>query len=125
MIVLIDDNEIDLFVNRKLLEVEGMDTNIQTFKDPKEGMNFVLNHPEVEIVLIDNVMPQHSGIEIANLIRQNGRDDLFISILTATLDQRKDLTLNEVDGSVQVLEKPLNVAALKHLLLTQMKRDLP
>jgi CheY-like chemotaxis protein len=114
MIVLIDDNEIDLFVNRKLLEVEGMDTNIQTF-----------NHPEVEIVLIDNVMPQHSGIEIANLIRQNGRDDLFISILTATLDQRKDLTLNEVDGSVQVLEKPLNVAALKHLLLTQMKRDLP
>ncbi len=120
MIVLIDDSEIDIFINRKLLEVGGLNFPIESFLNPNDGLDFVLNNPKVKVVLIDNVMPGSSGFRIAEGIRKGGRHDVKLSILTASIDPRDVAKFDELDPTIQLWEKPLEVRLLKNFLSAQI-----
>src|SRR6476661_3825445 len=83
-IILIDDNEIDLFINRRILELAGIKEPISDFHSPVEALEFLnseRDNPNLELtIFLDLSMPEMDGLsflsaygQISGRIRENTR----------------------------------------------------
>lgn len=119
---LVDDNEIDLTVNGRLIEV-GLSRPVRAFRG---GVSFLeaLDSdaaPHELLILLDIMMPHLDGFAVLERIesyppaRLSG---LTVFMLSATLNP-EELQLAESHPLVEgVIEKPLDVHALRQWLLS-------
>lgn len=118
---LVDDNDIDIAVNSKLLQLVNLSTVIHTYggglkflKELKsEGERFTAFH---NVVLLDKMMPIVNGfdcLEQLQLLSDEQKKTFDVFMLSSTID-RKDIMRAESFPMVRrVLEKPLDVYLLK------------
>ncbi len=118
---LVDDNDIDIAVNSKLLQLVNLSTVIHTYggglkflKELKsEGERFTAFH---NVVLLDIMMPIVNGfdcLEQLQLLSDEQKKTFDVFMLSSTID-RKDIMRAESFSMVRrVLEKPLDVYLLK------------
>jgi CheY-like chemotaxis protein len=122
---LVDDNEIDLTVNRRLVEV-ALSRPVRGFRD---GASFLeaLEGPSPQsgstpasmLILLDIMMPDLDGFAVLERIEALPSErlaGLTVFMLSATLDPA-ELQLAESHPLVEgILEKPLDVHALRQWL---------
>ncbi len=114
-VVLIDDNEIDIFVNQKLLETAGIGAKITTFLNPVSALEQI-KHKEIDILIVDNQMPELSGFDfLKQVLESDVEPETKIVVLTATL--RPELTdkYKALSNRIHLWEKPLNTDNLSAL----------
>lgn len=68
VVVYVDDEEENLFVFRRKF---GKRINLRTYSDPREALAFVLENPDVVLVLTDEVMPGMTGNQLCDEIHKS------------------------------------------------------
>lgn len=66
--VIVDNNEIDLYLTEHLVERTASLRLLASFTDAHDALRFLQAHPEVELLLLDIEMPGLSGLELMQLL---------------------------------------------------------
>jgi CheY-like chemotaxis protein len=123
LIMLVDDNELDILVNKKLIESENFASHIVSHPSVQSGIDYLksnsANAGELpNIIFLDIMMPGLDGFdfldEFAKLddsIKKKSR-----IVMLSTTESFKDLNrANQSPHCYKFLNKPLTAAVLKAL----------
>ncbi|MFJ7890634.1 SpoIIE family protein phosphatase [Lysinibacillus xylanilyticus] len=116
-ILLVDDNQVNLFVIEKVLKNAGYD-NCVSLTSAYELFDYLqLDAPNptgnsADLILLDIMMPEIDGIEACKRIKQNKRlKDIQIIFVTALEDKNKLAEALDI-GGVDYITKPINKTEL-------------
>ncbi len=84
-------------------------------------MQRVLSRIDPDILLIDRLLGDENGLELAKKVRENGYDGHII-LLTATPDIDRSLERAAIDaGCNELIQKPMDVSRLVHLVQSRIE----
>ncbi len=116
--VIVDDNE----TNRRILssQLQRWGVVSKSFEFPADAIEYLRQHPEVELALLDMMMPDMNGVELAiKLHALPGREKLPL-ILLSSVSREELRTHNPSDHFRVVLTKPVRQAAMLDALNTTL-----
>ncbi|WP_240619164.1 response regulator [Chitinophaga costaii] len=109
-ILIIDDDSRNIFALQAVLKAKGFTTLSAT--SVKDGMAMLRKQPEIEVVLLDMMMPEIDGYEAIQLLRAlPGKQSIPIISVTAQAmvgDREKCLEA----GANAYISKPINIDVL-------------
>lgn len=120
-VFLVDDNEVDLFVQKRFIEMKKFAGNIVTFSSPSRALEALTSDPAhiPGILFLDLNMPMLSGFEFLERVRESS-EDLFnrlrVVVLTSSnsqLDRERAFSFSNV---IRFIPKPLTAQGLDELL---------
>lgn len=123
-IILVDDDDIDIVVNTKLLKLANITENVVSFNCCEDALNWLRENGQNEdvmdnIMLLDIQMPGTDGfqcLEKYSELPDEVKKSCRVFMLSSSID-RGDIERAEANSYViKVLEKPLDVYLLKRLL---------
>lgn len=123
-VFLVDDNDIDIVVNTKLLKLANLKAEILSFTDGPSSIDYIKEHqadlqPCLNVLLLDIQMPAVDGFETLRFFQELNnevKDSFKVFMLSSSID-RSDIEKAEQDPLIiKVLEKPLDVYLLKRLV---------
>jgi signal transduction histidine kinase/HAMP domain-containing protein/ActR/RegA family two-component response regulator len=113
-VLIVDDDVRNVFALTSALELHGM--RVLYADNGAEGMRLLAEHPGVDIVLMDAMMPDQDGYETTRMIRRNQRfADLAVVFLTAKAmpgDREEALAA----GATAYITKPVDLDELLELM---------
>ncbi len=113
-ILLVDDDMRNVFSLKKILEDKGM--HVLVGKNGKDGLSRLTENPDINIVLMDIMMPEMDGYEATREIRRQEKfNNLPIIALTAKA-MKGDRTKCIEAGANDYLAKPLDLDRLFSVL---------
>jgi len=124
-VLLIDDNEIDLKINSRIISLTQIFESIITCHSGEEALSYIhrhLNQPEAlpDFILLDIQMPEMDGFEFLEhfkILPAHFIQRCPIAMLSSTLDFG-DITRAEANPYIiKLLKKPLNPAELSALFI--------
>jgi len=106
-IIYIDDEVENLEAFKLHLED---DFNVLTFNDPLEALQCITTNKNIPLVLIDQIMPNITGLELATEIKELDR---FITMIMLTGNATKELAIKAIRQNVfwEFLEKPVDFSS--------------
>jgi CheY-like chemotaxis protein len=105
-ILLVDDSEINLKMMQKIFKNNNKINNILLANDGLEAVNVICNHKnEIDIVFIDNQMPNLNGVQTVQLLRGIHFDKLIFGV---TGSSNHDLSEFRNCGLDYVFSKPFD-----------------
>jgi CheY-like chemotaxis protein len=121
LIVLIDDNDFDNFVNRKLIEKLDLTSDLKVLNNGFEGINFLKILSELgkspDLIFLDLDMPVMNGFEFLrqfNRLPKEQNKNTRIIVLTSSSNPA-DYNLAKALGCCAYLEKPLTREKIKEI----------
>lgn len=111
-VILIDNNDIDVFVNQKILENHGI-IDITTFKNGSSALVYLKEtQTKYHLILIDIYLPVIDGFEFIEMFNELGLDKIHgeIYLLTASVNPIDKEKANQ--KQTKYIEKPLTVEKL-------------
>ncbi|MES2731569.1 MAG: response regulator [Bacteroidota bacterium] len=127
-VMLIDDNRIDIILNRKVLEKENIAENIQVFEQAETALDYLKqlekdldkNTNQVpSMIFIDVVMPQMNGfqfIKAFDALSPALKSKIkIILISSALLTTEQQASLSQYQVSIEMVGKPLTKSTLDKL----------
>ena len=126
-IILVDDNDIDIVVNTKLLKLANITDNVISFNRSENARDWLAeNHTQEgfkdNVLLLDIQMPGSDGFQFLESYAQLSEEvkkNCRVFMLSSSID-RGDIERAEANSDViRVLEKPLDVYLLKRLLAAE------
>ena len=116
-IVLVDDSELDLMINRKIIELTYGESLISSFDDSDKFFTYLEDGEDPQIIISDMQMPKTTGLELASrYIDRYGENKAKLVLLTAYVDEQIKNKVREVSECIHLVEKPLNQNILKALV---------
>jgi CheY-like chemotaxis protein/nitrogen-specific signal transduction histidine kinase len=105
----------DVRSNRKLLQVamEKLNFSTQAAADGVEALEKI-STGQFDLILLDNVMPRMTGVELCKKLRASGNNVLVLGITGNALQD--DIEEFKSAGANQVLTKPVQISKLKEVL---------
>jgi two-component system, sensor histidine kinase and response regulator len=117
-ILIVDDNPMNVELLEEILSEFNL--NISTFLKPKEALKIAM-HEKFDLCLIDIMMPEMSGFELSNKIKQTSLNKntpmIFISALSDAMTKIKGYNL----GSCAYIEKPFDINIVKSQIFNLLK----
>lgn len=122
-VYLVDDNDIDLTVNNKLIQLAEITTDIISFSSATSFLEKIKSDTELDqwdnVLLLDIMMPVMSGFDCMvefEKLSDSITNQFRVFMLSSSID-RNDIRRAEQTKFVRrVLEKPLDTYLLKRLL---------
>ncbi|MCR5304198.1 MAG: response regulator, partial [Lachnospiraceae bacterium] len=121
-ILIVDDNEMNLEVERKLLTDTQL--KIDTALDGKEALDMTLKY-SYDVILMDHLMPEMDGIECLEIIREqtgglNRNTPVVVLTANAGSENRELYNRAGFDG---YLVKPVSGINLENALMNHIRKD--
>lgn len=124
LVMMIDDNEIDLFVSKKFLRISGITDNTISFLSAKDALDYIAANATVleklpKLILLDIQMPEINGFRFLELFQntpESAQHEMKIIMLSSTLDPLDIEKARNNRFVVDILKKPLDPVALKEAL---------
>lgn len=109
-VLIIDDDEIVLLVERKILQRGGVDHETITFKNGDAALEYIKGQ-EVEqkfLILLDINMPVMNGWDFLRKMECLGRNDnIFVIMVTSSIDRYDKQVAREYKSVIGFIEKPI------------------
>lgn len=113
-VLVVDDNEINLEIQKMMLESCGLE--VDTAESGKEAVELAEKH-DFSIIFMDINMPEINGYTACKLIRETNKD---VAVIALSADNPKNDSRFEESGMTDYLIKPLQADELKKLLKKYM-----
>jgi len=106
---MIDDNELDLLISKKLISKQDKSLEFTEFSNATEAINFLKGQEKMDfdIVLLDLNMPEMNGWEFLDEYKELQYPKAHVYILTSSLDTRDKLKSKEYEVVKGYFDKPL------------------
>lgn len=116
-IVIIDDDPTFNFLNEKVIRACNIAKEIYVFSSGKEALQFFQNSAEeIDLILLDIRMPIMDGFEFLDKYLALGLKNVFVHMLTSSLDDRDKLRASKYDIIKGFHSKPLTKQMLLDLI---------
>ncbi|OYU79453.1 MAG: response regulator [Flavobacterium sp. BFFFF1] len=121
--MIIDDNDIDRYIAKKVISHEQFCDNVLAYGNPVDALQYLRHHQDdmdalPMIILLDIYMPEMSGFEFMecyNQLSEALKKYCEVYIISSTIDPH-DLTRAAIDKNVAALHvKPIDSAFLSSL----------
>ncbi|NUT34179.1 MAG: response regulator, partial [Hamadaea sp.] len=113
-VLIVDDDVRNVFALTSALELHGM--RVLYADNGSDGVRLLAGHPEIDIVLMDAMMPEQDGYETTRIIRRNPRlAELPVVFLTAKA-MPGDREAAVVAGASDYITKPVDLDELLELM---------
>lgn len=113
-VLIVDDDMRDIFSLKQVLIT--LNLNVKTAKNGIEAIEKLHNYPNIDLVLMDIIMPEMSGLESIKKIRKSKEfKNLPVIALTAKITKKDHEEYLEI-GANDHLEKPIDLEKLRELL---------
>lgn len=121
-LLLVDDDQYNIFALEAALEDYGL--NILVATNGREAVNAVTANADLDIVLMDIMMPEMDGYEAMRIIRaMDDRKKLPIIALTAKA-MKADIDNCFEAGATDYMSKPIDVSKLVAMMIKHMEQYL-
>ena len=110
----IDDDTLQLMVNRRIFNLLNSEIQLLTFEDPKDAFTSIHAHYP-ELIFLDLNMPEMNGWDFLDAMKKD-RLNIDVYILTSSVDpydKKKAETYENIKG---FLSKPLSLQVLKNII---------
>jgi len=115
-VLLIDDNEVDNFINRKVLSKSGLVEKITTETSAVSALEYLKRHANVpamlpDVIFLDISMPQMDGFAFLkefDTLPARVRDNCHIIMLTSSEDANDRAKVKHNPCVKNYLQKPLS-----------------
>lgn len=122
-VFLVDDNDIDLTVNNKLIQLAEITRDIVVFSSATAFLNKIQNDAALDqwdnILLLDIMMPGMSGFDCMvefEKLPDSITSQFRVFMLSSSIDRNDIRRAEQTKFVKRVLEKPLDTYLLKRLL---------
>jgi class 3 adenylate cyclase len=116
-VLIVDDNDLNREVLGRFFEMRGY--TVRGAEDGRQALAIVDAEP-VDIVLLDVMMPEVSGLEVLNALRaRRSRAELPVIMVTAK-DQTEDVVEALTKGANDYIVKPLDFPVVEARVETQL-----
>ena len=125
--IIIDDNELDLFIIEKFLSLAELALSIQRFSSAEDGLRYIEANGDsmpATIILLDLQMPVMNGFDFVDAyasFSESLRSKITIYILSSTVDRGDIERIKQNPFIVDLISKPLDVDVLKHKLAQRLR----
>jgi CheY-like chemotaxis protein len=116
-LVLIDDDELTLLLNKRMLEEIGLSSEIHTFSVPDRAINWLKNQTNSDEILLflDLNMPEKTGWEVLEQLEVE-RLSPDVVILTSSINKQDANRATSHETVVSYVTKPLTIEAVQLVL---------
>jgi CheY-like chemotaxis protein len=124
-VVLIDDNEVDLYLHERLISHAGLFSSVSVYKAPEPALDYLASLPFSEpearspiVILLDIKMPETDGFWFVShfeVLPASVRNRCHIVMLSATLHLSDTLRAQANPSISAFVDKPLTIKTLKEL----------
>lgn len=116
-VLVVDDEASNV---RILLNLLGDEYNVLTAFSAQEALRKLEDHPEIDLVILDVMMPEMSGIDLCRTVRES-RSLIELPVLFATVkDSLHDIELCFRAGGSDFIAKPFDPKTLSARVRTQL-----
>lgn len=127
LVVLIDDSDIDLFVQRRFIELSGFAKRVVTFRSSREALGY-LSDPGLketpDLIFLDLNMPEIDGFAFLEQYNRQVQGvpahTIILTSSSSSLDRDRAATFENVVG---FLSKPLTEGNLSEIDLSRIKKS--
>lgn len=115
-VILIDDDEISLFLSKRVLSKLGFTENIHQFISATEALLFLNDIKDTtqlpDLIFLDLNMPNIDGFEFMNILSKEGEKykNVKISILTSSIDDVDIEKSKNYNNVIDFITKPLRIS---------------
>lgn len=126
---LVDDSEVDLFIQKKFIELSSFAENVITFSSPLkalEALHSSDSNVPPSLIFLDLNMPLLSGFEFLekiNALSPGISDEIKVVILTSSNSPADRLKAKEFPNVIRFFSKPLTLEGLQLLNQSLEKQD--
>ena len=113
--IIIDDSELDCFIAEKLVRHSGISTDIKTFLQASEALEYIKNNNDSDeactIILIDILMPLMNGMEFVEefeRLPQYLRERHIIVAFTSSMNKKDKGAMENYESVKFLFDKPLS-----------------
>jgi CheY-like chemotaxis protein len=121
-VLVVDDDIRNIFAMTASLEQFGM--TVLNAESGKEGIELLKSEPDIDVVLMDIMMPELDGFDTIRIIRglEEFRDTPIIAVTAKAMKEDREKCLEA--GASDYIAKPVNVEQLSLLLRASLSRSL-
>lgn len=123
-VIIIDDDEIVLLVERKILQRCGFNQETLTFKSGEAALNFLKEEDKGQhfLILLDINMPVMNGWEFLTKMEALGRNEtIFVIMVTSSIDRFDKEVAQNYKTVIGFIEKPITTENCRNIKdLTQL-----
>jgi two-component system nitrate/nitrite response regulator NarL len=119
--VLIDDSDIDLFIQRRFLEVYNFSRQLVSYKSAEEALNWLKNingETPPDIIFLDLNMPEVDGfafLKTFDTLPESIRKKSKIVVLTSSNSSKDREQVFQSKNVIQFITKPLKQSDIEEL----------
>lgn len=117
-VLIIDDDEIVLLVERKMLQRCSISANPISFKGGKPALDYLknINDNEDVLILLDINMPQMNGWAFLTQLEQlDKKNKIFVIMVTSSIDRYDKEVAREYRRVIGFIEKPITADNCKNI----------
>ena len=118
--LLVDDNDVDLFIQKRFIEIAGFAKQIKAYNSPNQAITYLQESDSTtpQIIFLDLNMPDMDGfgfLEKFLQLPQKIQEMAKVVILTSSSNQSDKKRAEGYSSVTNFLSKPLSLEALKSL----------
>lgn len=122
-ILLVEDNEGDIFLTKEAFEDCKVKTEISVVKNGKDALDFLFKRGEFidvkkpDLILLDINIPVFNGHEVLRKIKANSNLNAIPVIMLTTSSSQKDIEQADENNCTDYIEKPLDMVEFSNVVL--------
>lgn len=117
-ILIVDDTKFNIMTAKEVIKDSGIECVITTASSGEEAIE-IIKSQEIDIVLLDIIMPKLSGIETLEIIRKNNKS--IIILMFTSLTDKKYLEKSFELGANDYINKPIDIIEFTARLKSAIK----
>lgn len=120
-VLMIDDNELDLLISRKLISKQISTLKFTEFTNAVQALSYLqsVEKNEFDIILLDLNMPEMNGWDFLEVYKNLPDNSASVYILTSSLDTKDKLRSKEYEVVKGYFDKPLKSNYISEIINSQ------